>query len=202
MSTPATNPRHFNMVDRVYAQALLELAQAENTLDEIAGQMADVAQLLAADADVVRLLSSRTLALADRDQACVRAFDGKVAPLLARFLRLLVHKDRFDELPTIAGAFLRMVEEHHGDLEVQAITAAPLTAAARAQIETRLGSLTGRHALVREQVDPAMLGGLTLRVHDAIVDGSVATQLRLIKQALLDAAPGQGGHSAAAFIQD
>ncbi len=174
----------FNLVDRVYGQALLELAEAEGSVDVTAGQLRELAELLDREPDVIRLLASRTLSLAERDQACIRTFEGRVSPLVLRYLRLLVKKNRFDELPGIARAFLVMVDEQHGDVHVQAHVAHEIPAGLQENIARRVNELTGRHAVLHQHTDPTLIGGVKLRVRDAILDGSVATQLRLLKEEL------------------
>ena len=176
----------FNLVDRVYAQALLELAETLDQVDWTASQMQDLASLLDAEPDVIRLLASRTLALTERDQACIRAFENRVSPLVLRFIRLLVKKNRFDELPGIARAFLVMVDEKHGDIQVQAHVACVLPHDLEVCIIQRVSELTGRRALLHQHPDASLIGGVKLRVHDAILDGSVATQLRLLREQLIE----------------
>ncbi len=176
----------FNLVDRVYAQALLELAEAEGSVDVTAAQLRELAQLLDHEPDVIRLLASRTLSLSERDQACIRAFENRVSPLVLRFVRLLVKKNRFDELPGIARAFLVMVDEQHGDIQVQAHVAHELPAGLQESITQRVNELTGRRAILHQHTDETLIGGVKLRVHDAILDGSVATQLRLLREELIE----------------
>ena len=180
----------FRLVDKVYAQALYELALAKEQVQEVCREMEGIVQMLQAEGDVIRLLASRTLSLQQRDECCVKAFGGRVSELVLRFLRLLVKKNRFDELPSIGQAFLHLVHEEHGDIEVWAITATGLSLAGRDRLVQRTQELTGRNAVVSEQVEPAMVGGMKVRIGDVMIDGSVATQLRLIKEALEESGRG------------
>jgi len=174
----------FNMVERVYAQALLELAEQQGVIAPVAQELDTLAHLLYDQPDVIRILASRTLSYDQRDESCRKFFADRVSDLLLRFLRLLVRKNRFDELPGIAAAFLYLYDERHGDIEVQTYTVAPLDETSKQRVLDRIGELTGRRARLVEHLQAQLGGGLKMRVRDALVDGSIATQLRLIRENL------------------
>lgn len=176
----------FHAVELVYAQALLELAQSESKVDSVAAEVQQIKDLLAHNPDVIRLLASRVLSHEERDAAFVQAFKGKVSDLFFRFLRVLIKRDRFDEFPGIATAFLHLVDKEHGTIDVHAYVALPLTPEAESSITTRIKALSGRDVRLSQHVDPSLIGGLKLRVGDEMIDGSVVTQLRLIEQKLME----------------
>jgi F-type H+-transporting ATPase subunit delta len=63
-------------------------------------------------------------------------------------------------------------------------SAVPLTDAERQSLVARLEAQYGAGLDVRYQVDPAILGGLIVRVGDKLIDGSVASRLAAMKQVL------------------
>ena len=182
----------FGLVERVYAQALIELAEEQNAVDETAGQIEQLRLLVKQQPDAIRLLASRTLSLEDRDALCRKLFEGRVSPLVLRYVRLLVKKNRFDEFPGIAAAFKALVDERHGQIEVQTWTAIPLDQANLDRIARRTRERMNREAVVHQHIDPNLIGGIKVRVRDVVIDGSVATRIKLIKESLLE----QGRQSA------
>ncbi len=176
----------FSMIQRVYAQALIELAEAQHAVEAVAQEIQAVAALVAQMPDVTRVLAARTLSLEDRDASCRRIFTGQVSDLVLRFLRQLVKKNRFQEFPGVAAAFQSLYDERHGDIEVRTYSVTALDDASRQRISARIQMLTGRQARLVESVQEDLIGGLKMRVGDEVVDGSVATQLRLIRENLIE----------------
>jgi F-type H+-transporting ATPase subunit delta len=75
--------------------------------------------------------------------------------------------------------------EHAGAaerLEAEVTSAVPLTDAERAALEGRLRAKNGQDLPVHYRVDPAILGGLIVRLGDRMVDGSLATRLNQLRQ--------------------
>jgi len=176
-----------SQVDIVYASALLELAEAEGSVDATASQIAELRALVIDQPQAIDLLASRILSYEQRDQACVKAFEGKVSDLVLRFLRVLVSKDRFDEFPEIAKGFAHLVDQKHGVLRILVNTPKTLEPQTLQAIQHRLHELTGRQIEVRQTIDDKMIGGVILRVGDELIDGSIRTQLSLLKQEMIEA---------------
>ncbi len=177
----------YHAVELVYAQALIELAQEAGQIDSVTEQVKQLRDLLIADPDIVRLLSSRVLSMAERQDVAKRAFSGRVSDLVLHFLQVLVRKNRFDEFPGIAAAFLHLVDVRFGTIQIEAFVAAELDTASSYAITSRIAELTHRDVRLRQHIDAELIGGLKIRVADELIDGSVATQLRLVEQRLKEA---------------
>lgn len=192
----------FHAVERVYAMALLELAEDAKSVEATADEMKQIRKLLADQPDVTNLLASRVLSKEQRDGALVSAFKGRVSDLVFRFLRVLVSKDRFDELPGIAAAFAHLVDERHGTIEIQATAASALDPASVESIKSRIAGLTGRKVRIHETLDAEMIGGIKLRVADELIDGSVVTQLRKMRENLIESGRHKAKTHVASIVKD
>ncbi len=82
-----------------------------------------------------------------------------------------------------------------GSADAEVITAVPLTAAERAVIEERLRDRHGEELPIAYHVDPAILGGVVVRVGDRMVDGSVASRLGQLREVLVGASTAGGSSS-------
>jgi F-type H+-transporting ATPase subunit delta len=186
-ATTHDNLELFRQVDRVYGLTLLELAEKAGQPKEIAQEMAAIRQLSREQPDLIKLLSSRLLPMEARFKSLEKIFQGRVSDLVFRFLKLLVKKNRFEELEEIAGAFAHLVDQRYGVLEVETFTAQPLEASLRQRIVDQIHRLTQRQVRLREHVQPELIGGLRLRVGDEVLDGSTLSQLRRMREQIIAA---------------
>jgi F-type H+-transporting ATPase subunit delta len=184
-ATTHDNVELFRLVDRVYALTLIELAEQANQVREVSEEMAELRRITREDPSFIKLLASRVLPMETRVESLEKIFKGRVSDLVFRFLKLLVKKNRFDEIDGIAGAFAKLMDERHGILEVEAYTAQPLEPATRQRIVDHIHALTKREVKLHEHVQPELIGGLKLRIGDAVIDGSTLTQLRKMKEQLV-----------------
>lgn len=174
-------------VQSVYAGALLELAEESNTLDAISDEVRQLGETLEQSPDLARLLDSKVLSEQDRGAVIDRVFKGRVSDLLLRFLHVLNRKTRLGILPGLAPAFRQALQHRRGQIEVEAHVAQPLDATQQADVAARLTQSLGRKVILRQIVNPDLLGGLKLRVGDEIVDGSVVAQLKIMREKMVDA---------------
>jgi F-type H+-transporting ATPase subunit delta len=100
------------------------------------------------------------------------------------FLRLLVDKRRMNLLPQILSELRRMVEELEGIERVEVISAAPLPGTQRDFLKSVLERQTGKRIELEEKLDPAVLGGMVVKVGSTVYDGSVRTQLSQMRENL------------------
>jgi F-type H+-transporting ATPase subunit delta len=177
-------------VEEVYAAALLELAQAGSggsSADDVREQMDDIAQLVRTDPGLQKLLSSMVLSTTERSASIQRIFEGRVSDLVYRFLQVVNSKDRLGDLLAIATAFGQLVDRCNGILKVDAYVAASMDDAQLQRVTTDLGQALGGTVVLHQYVDPTLIGGIKLRIGDKLIDASVASQLRKMKEKIVAA---------------
>lgn len=172
-------------VGRVYAQALIELADDQQQLDAVAEEVQGLAALIESDADLQRLIENPILGRAQRSGMVERLFEGKVSDLLYRFLQIVNRKDRLASLPRIAQAFAEFMAVRRNQIDVEAYVASPLDADTARRVADGIGQSLGKEVTLNQHVDESLIGGLKLRIGDQLVDGSVARQLQVIEQKLI-----------------
>lgn len=176
-----------NTVDLVYARALLEMSRDSDQLDAIADELAQLGELLEANADLRRLIDSRVLSTEERAGALDRLFKGRVSDLLYRFVQVLSRKGRLAELPGVIRAFHKLYAESKGVIEADVYVAHLMDAAKLDQIAAAIGAALGKQVVPHQHEDASLIGGLKLKIGDRLIDGSVATQLRLLQQRMIKA---------------
>lgn len=174
-------------VAQVYARGLYELADergGREGVESALGQLEDVLELARSDARFSEFLASRVLSAAARERSLRAIFDGRADDLIVRFLLVLNDKGRLAHLPAIAAAFDALVQERLGRVEVDVFTAAPIDTAQLGAIRDRLASKLGKDVIAHPYTEPSMIGGIRLRIGDQLIDASIATRLRRMRDQL------------------
>ncbi|MBC7833501.1 MAG: ATP synthase F1 subunit delta [Phycisphaerales bacterium] len=172
---------------RVYAQSLFELASSEGgqpMIEEIGGELEEIVELARGDARFAEFLSSRILAARHREQSLKRIFENRISSLTLRFLLVLNEKDRLGHLLPVAAAFDQLLQAAFGRAEVDVYTAAPVSEQELNQIRDRLRTAIGREPVIHAYTDPSMIGGLKVQIGDQLIDASIATRLRKVRDTL------------------
>jgi F-type H+-transporting ATPase subunit delta len=168
-----------------YAMALFELARDEKKLEAVSASLATLKQALAESEEFRRLTTSP---LVSRDEALatlqVAADSLKLDPLTGNFLGVLAKNRRLGQLGPAIRAFSTLYAQHRGETTAEVTTAHPLTDDQVADLKAKLKSQLGRDVAVDLNVDPAILGGLIVKVGSRQIDGSIRTKLNTLANAM------------------
>lgn len=171
---------------RRYALALIEIARADGDADSWLTAVDGLASLTAESRFVDALQADGMT-----DEAFVaivrRVVPGANTKQLNLF-RLLRRKGRLSLGRSIASYFRELMDEERNVLRAVVTTAVELDADRRTAVQSRLQTQTGRTVELETRVDPAILGGMTVRMGDQLVDGSTRTRLRNLRSSLERAA--------------
>jgi ATP synthase F1 delta subunit len=173
-------------VAATYAEALYEAAVGAGALDRVASGIGDFAAAYDESAELRSALGNPEIDPA-RKRAIVAALSEGAHPHITNLLQVLVDRGRITELPEIAAAFQARVARAESRLDVEAVTAIPLPADLRERIITTISEKTGQSVTLTESVDPDIVGGLVLKVGEAVVDGSVRSRIDDLRRDLVAA---------------
>ena len=189
MSIDSSNAT-IDAVARVYAQSLLELAEAaggEEKIAETGEQLQALLEIVRAEPAFAEFLRSPIVKRSSRGESLKRVLDGQVSDLLLRFILVLNDKGRLGRLSDIAAAFDEMLNERFGRIEVDVFTVeGRLDDAQMSLLADKVRSRLGKEPVFHQYSDPSLLGGLVLRVGDQLIDGSVRGRLRGLRESLMD----------------
>jgi F-type H+-transporting ATPase subunit delta len=169
---------------RRYAEAAFQLAARDDTHDAWANDLAIAVQLVG-DPRVARIVSNPSVPLADRSATIGRLLDGRVSPLVVNLVRLLDQRGRLALLPAIAAEFTRLLDALRGVVAATVTSAVPLDDKEVGAIRSRLETMTGRTVKLATAVDPSIIGGVTVRVGDRMIDASVRGRLERLRDQLV-----------------
>lgn len=164
-----------------YARALADAVMADGSGLEpqaaIAG-LADFAAALKDSSELRTILTSPAVAVGRKRAVVAKLCDAMGAHRLIRnFLFVAVDHGRIASLPEIAAAFQAAVDERQGRVRAEVVSAAPLDEAREASLRAELARMTGKQVRCEFQVNPELIGGLSVRIGSTIYDGSVRGQL-------------------------
>jgi len=167
-----------------YAGALMTSALAEKNLGEVADSFAAVSAVVKENPDLVIFLDSPQVAEEEKKALLEKVFGDKVEKILLHFFYLLVDKNRIESLRDIGEAFAKMVEEHQGVVRARVVTAVALPDDLAAKLTEKLAAFTGARVILENKIDPAVIGGACVTMEDKILDGTVRTNLDLLRKKL------------------
>ena len=170
---------------RRYARAIMELAIAANLVDKIGADLRGLAAAYKTAPELGEVLGNASFKKTQR-RAIVDALLTRLGaqPLTKTFLNLLLDKERLAVVPDIAREIDAMIEQRAGRVQAVVTSATALTPAQLTQLTATLERLSGKKVVIAKKEDPNLLGGVVAKVGDVVYDGSLRTQLRILRDQL------------------
>jgi F-type H+-transporting ATPase subunit delta len=173
-------------VSRRYAKALLDIGTQEGNLDQLVGQVATVAEVYDGSGDLRASLDNPLVPMAAKKAILTELCDKLALGATAKHTVLLLgDRRRLRILPEIATMLREMSDARKGLLRAEVITAVALGEGFYEKLLSTLEKLTNKRVVLDKKHNPALIGGVVLRIGDLVLDGSLKTRLDGLKQALL-----------------
>ena len=174
-------------VAAMYAKALLGASEKAGQTESVLGELeAIVTQSLDPNPKFEAILGSGFIDHLEKVKILDRVFGGRVSTLLLNALKVMSSHGRLDLLRATYYAALTQVDALRGRVKVEVRTAAPLDDAEARHIADEMQKKTGLETRLVLRQDPSLIGGVVLRVGDTVYDGSIATQLRRVRSAMIN----------------
>ncbi|OMP66592.1 F0F1 ATP synthase subunit delta [Domibacillus epiphyticus] len=166
-----------------YAIALFELAKEQNKLAEIEQELRVVKQVFSENKELLTILKSPKLSIANKQALIQNAFSTASAPVV-NTLKLLVQRHRTNEVQAVCDAYIELANEDRSTADALVYSVRPLTPAEETAVSSAFSRKVGKQTLnIENIVDSQLLGGLKVRIGNRIFDGSLRGKLnRLEKQ--------------------
>jgi F-type H+-transporting ATPase subunit delta len=168
-----------------YASALFELAQDQKAIDEVSRSLAALDAMIAGSEDLGRLVRNPVFSAEDQLKAVSALMErAGIGGLAANFVKLVASKRRLFALPGMIAAFEQRVAEARGVVRAEVTVAEPPSEAQVKAIAATLSGAAGTEVSVDLKVDPAIIGGLVVKMGSRMVDASLKTKLNSIRLAM------------------
>ena len=168
---------------RRYAEAAFEIAERDGSMEAWLAALAIAHERLSSP-EVLRLLANPAIPAPSRVGVLERILGEDVSAAPRNLLALMVRRGRFELLPAVSREFTRLHHRREGIVEAVVTSAAPLDAAEVQALQQRLATMTSSRIELQQRVDPDLLGGVSVRVGDRLIDGSVRSRLERLRAEL------------------
>jgi F-type H+-transporting ATPase subunit delta len=169
---------------RRYAEAALELARRDGTLDAWLAELRLAVELVGVE-EAATVVDNPAIAWDQRRAIITGLLGSRVGTPTRNLVLLLARRGRLAILPRVSDEFKRLVDREHGVVVANVTSAQPLEAADLAAIAERIRAMAGARVEVQAAVDPQLIGGLTVRVGDRLIDASVRGRLARLRASLV-----------------
>lgn len=169
---------------RRYASALLAAAEEGKFLDHALEALNNIKETLDHSRDLVHVLRSPLINGDQKTHILEEVFKDIADEKVMIFLRLLARKKRAGLLPEIIAEFHKLLDEKNGVINVDVNSAVKLSDEQAKELVNKLAAYTGKKVRATMALREDLLGGVTIKIGDTILDGSVKHQLKLLKQSL------------------
>jgi F-type H+-transporting ATPase subunit delta len=168
-----------------YASALFDLARDASSIEKIEGELKTISEMLDGSPDLRRLVESPVFSAEDQEKAMGAVADrAGITGLAGNFLRLVARNRRLFAIPGIIRAFRDMAAKHRGEATAEVTSAHPLSEDQVASLKAALKAKLGKDVTLLARVNPALLGGLVVKVGSRMIDTSLRTRLMNVKTQL------------------
>ena len=141
--------------------------------------------MLAASVDLSRLVRSPILTRGEQGKAIsALAARAGFSPLVRDFLAVVAKNRRLFAVPAMIEAYLAKLAERRGEVTAEVVAAQPLSETQLGLLSDQLRRSVGRRVSVEPRVDPALIGGMIIKIGSRMVDGSIKSKLQRLQLAM------------------
>jgi len=184
--TDVTDTTRAKPTDRIsaYADAMFEVARAENILGEVEDELFRFARAFVGSDELREALTDPHIPASRRQQIVEDLLGPRATHVTTALISMVVGAGRARELPTIIDSLVRKSAEVQKKAVAEVRSAIELTDEQRRRLADAIEKATGKSVEVKVIVDPSVLGGIVTTVGDTVIDGSVRTRLEQLKNSL------------------
>ncbi|MGC8712590.1 MAG: ATP synthase F1 subunit delta [Leptodesmis sp.] len=162
-----------------YAQALLSLAQDNNTLDQVGNDVNSILGVLKESPDLQEFLDNPLIKPADKKAVMNRILGDSVHPYTRNFIQVLVDRRRIMFLEGICKEFQALLRKLNQTVLAEVTSARELTDDQKNSLREKVLAMTGaRQVELETHIDPELIGGVVIRIGSQVIDASLRGQLR------------------------
>jgi len=165
-----------------YAKSLIDLAQEQNIVEVIKGDMELFLNTLKANSQLKAVLANPIVSHSKKVKILDLIFTDKVNKVSIAFFNLMVNKSRGEVLYTTAEEYINLYDIKNHITKATVVSAAALSDANKNKMIADIEAAIGGKIILTAKVDPSLIGGFVLTVGDRQVDTSIANDLSKLKK--------------------
>jgi F-type H+-transporting ATPase subunit delta len=166
-----------------YADAAFAIAQVEGDLAEVEDELFRLGRVLESNDELRSALTDQHVPVSRRQQIIEDLLAGKATQTTLAIVSMIVGAGRAADLVKIANELVQRTASNSGQAVAEVRSAVALTDAQLAELTAALKARTNMDILVKNIVDPSVMGGLVTQIGDSVLDGTVRTRLNQLRDA-------------------
>ena len=171
-----------------YATALFDLASEANAIDAVRADLVRFDALVAESADFTRLVRSPVFSADAQLQALSAVLErAEIGGIAAKFLKLVTSNRRLFAVRDMIRGYRERVALQKGEATAEVTVAEKLKDEYVVALRAALKSVSGKDVDLDIKIDPAIIGGLVVKLGSRMVDTSLRTKLNAIRHAMKEA---------------
>jgi F-type H+-transporting ATPase subunit delta len=168
-----------------YAAALFELADTHKAIDRVAGDLSELRTMIGGSEALRALIRSPIRSRDEQGRAMAALLQqAGTSDLVRKFVGLVARNRRLFVLPQMIDEFLAELARRRGEMRAEVTAAKALTDQQQASLAEAIRRSVGGKVTVDVRVDPALIGGLVVKVGSRMVDSSLKTKLQRLQLAM------------------
>ena len=176
-------------ISRNYAETLLILAKKDGQQEQWGNLIDTIGVAMREDRTLKTFLESPKIAASQKIEILARALGKRVPPLFLRFLQTVVTKRRQMLIPVIASEYRALIDESEDRVHANVTVAREPAEPEKDALARQLSRVLGKRVVPHITLNPAILGGLIVKVGDTVMDGSVRRRLATLRSRMLETVP-------------
>lgn len=180
-----SSPREFRAgLVSLGRRALLRGAETQGQLGQVEDELFRLSRILEQEGQLTQLLSDRNTEPTRRRGLLANVLYGKATMITEALALQVIGRPEHNPADDIAN-LAAMAAQLQGRSVAHVVAAAELNEVQQAALAEKLGRIYGRAMSIHSEVDPSLLGGMTIRVEDEIIDGSTAGKISRMRASLV-----------------
>jgi len=172
-------------VDNTYGLALFGAAEDLNRTDDISADFKEVIEIIRENPAFYDLLKSPAISNEEKRDVVRKVFEGKIDDTLVNFICVLIDKRRIHQLVGIARAFEKCIDEKKGICTGSIFSTVRIPKEKLTKFEKETGALLRKNVELKNEIDPALIGGVKIYIDGKLIDASLRRRLDDLKEQLL-----------------
>ena len=166
-----------------YAQAILAVASAESNAAQIEDEIYRFSQVLQSSEELKSTLSDASIPSARRQQIVEDLLDGQATQTTVALVSMIVAAGMGSDIKAIADKVVGLGAESRDKAVAEVYSVVDLSSDQQQRLAAALKSATGKDVEMKIIIDESVMGGLLVQIEDEVIDGTVRTRLKQLREA-------------------
>ncbi len=173
----------YSAIPKTYAAAF---AEASPSSEEAEQELDSIVNIFKTESQFRNFFDTPSIKRETKEAVLVKTFQGKISEITLNFLQVILRRDRFSFLSEIHDALKEELDRKAGRIRAKVVSYPLLDETELSKLREVLKERFKSEFILEVKEDPSLIGGFVVRFQDLAIDGSMKSQLKKVRQTLLD----------------